>query len=55
MRGDEAMKKCPDIKLVSVPEVRGKADLTRFVRFNIVDQVLKTTTLNYLRRIAQIP
>lgn len=29
MRGDEAMKKCPDIKLVSVPEVRGKADLTR--------------------------
>lgn len=29
MRGDEAVKRCPEIQLVSVPEVRGKADLTR--------------------------
>ncbi|XP_013420442.1 DNA polymerase eta [Lingula anatina] len=30
MRGDEAKKKCPDIVLCRVPEVRGKADLTKF-------------------------
>ncbi|XP_069698469.1 DNA polymerase eta [Periplaneta americana] len=30
MRGDEARKKCPDIKLVHVPAVRGKADLTKY-------------------------
>jgi hypothetical protein len=29
MRGDEARKKCPNIVLVHVPEVRGKADLTK--------------------------
>jgi DNA polymerase eta len=29
MRGDEAKKKCPNIVLVHVPEVRGKADLTK--------------------------
>jgi DNA polymerase eta len=29
MRGDEARKKCPNIELVHVPEVRGKADLTK--------------------------
>ena len=29
MRGDEAKEKCPDIILARVPEVRGKADLTR--------------------------
>jgi len=30
MRGDEARKKCPNIVLVHVPEVRGKADLTKY-------------------------
>ena len=30
MRGDEAKKKCEDIILVQVPEVRGKADLTKY-------------------------
>ena len=30
MRGDEAKKKCEDIILVKVPEVRGKADLTKY-------------------------
>lgn len=29
MRGDEAKKHCPEIQLVSVPAVRGKADLTK--------------------------
>lgn len=29
MRGDEAKEKCPEIVLVSVPTVRGKADLTK--------------------------
>ena len=30
MRGDEAKKKCPDIELVHVPCLRGKADLTKY-------------------------
>ncbi|CAG5123627.1 unnamed protein product [Candidula unifasciata] len=30
MCGDEAQEKCPDIQLARVPEVRGKADLTRY-------------------------
>ena len=30
MRGDEAKKKCEDIILIKVPEVRGKADLTKY-------------------------
>ena len=30
MRGDEAKEKCPDILLPRVPELRGKADLTRY-------------------------
>ncbi|XP_041468176.1 DNA polymerase eta-like [Lytechinus variegatus] len=30
MRGQEARQKCPDIQLVTVPEKRGKADLTRY-------------------------
>ena len=30
MRGNEAKKKCPSINLVQVPEVRGKADLTKY-------------------------
>lgn len=29
MRGDDAKEKCPSIQLVRVPEVRGKADLTK--------------------------
>lgn len=29
MRGDDAKEKCPDIQLVRVPLVRGKADLTK--------------------------
>jgi DNA polymerase eta len=31
MRGNEAKKKCPSINLVQVPEVRGKADLSKCV------------------------
>lgn len=31
MRGDEAKKKCPIIELVSVPNVREKADLSKYV------------------------
>ena len=30
MRGDDAKAKCPEINLVHVPEVRGKADLTMY-------------------------
>ena len=30
MRGDEAKEKCPNIILARVPELRGKADLTRY-------------------------
>ncbi|XP_023243364.1 DNA polymerase eta-like [Centruroides sculpturatus] len=30
MRGDMAKQKCPDIHLFQVPELRGKADLTRY-------------------------
>lgn len=30
LRGNEAKKKCPDIVLVSVPSVRGKADITKY-------------------------
>lgn len=30
MRGSQAKEKCPDINLVSVPCVRGKADLTKY-------------------------
>ncbi|EFA11358.1 DNA polymerase eta [Tribolium castaneum] len=30
MRGFEAKKKCPSINLVQVPELRGKADLTKY-------------------------
>lgn len=29
MRGDEAKKVCPEIELVRVPNIRGKADLTK--------------------------
>lgn len=30
MRGDEARRKCPNIVLLHVPEVRGKADLSKY-------------------------
>ncbi|XP_035212812.1 DNA polymerase eta-like [Stegodyphus dumicola] len=30
LKGDEAQEKCPDIHLFRVPEVRGKADLTKY-------------------------
>ncbi|KAL1502649.1 hypothetical protein ABEB36_007763 [Hypothenemus hampei] len=30
MRGDEARKKCPDIILAKVPQVRGKADISKY-------------------------
>ncbi|XP_018336011.1 DNA polymerase eta [Agrilus planipennis] len=30
MRGDEAKEKCPDVHLVRVPVLRGKADLTKY-------------------------
>jgi DNA polymerase eta len=29
MRGDEARRMCPNLVLVHVPEVRGKADLSK--------------------------
>lgn len=29
MRGNEAKEKCPDIELVKVPNLRGKADLSK--------------------------
>ena len=32
MRGDEAKMKCPDIHLVQVPVLRGKANLTHYRR-----------------------
>lgn len=35
MRGDEAKKHCPEIELVSVPSVRGKADLTKYEYFGL--------------------
>lgn len=30
-RGEDAIKQCHDIHLFRVPEVRGKADLTRYL------------------------
>lgn len=30
MRGDEAKKQCPDIELVKVPNIREKADLSKY-------------------------
>ncbi|CAG0886341.1 unnamed protein product [Cyprideis torosa] len=30
MMGDDAVQKCPEVKLFRVPEVRGKADLSRY-------------------------
>lgn len=30
MRGEEAKQQCPDIELARVPNVRGKADLTKY-------------------------
>lgn len=50
MRGDEAKKKCPEITLVKVPCVRGKADLTKYREAGKqVAEVLKTFT-NLLQR-----
>ena len=45
MRGDEAKAKCPDIILAKVPELRGKADLTRYRDAGVeVIDVLQTFT-----------
>lgn len=30
MRGDEAKNQCPDLELVRVPVIRGKADLSKY-------------------------
>lgn len=30
MRGDEAKRQCPDLELIKVPIVRGKADLSKY-------------------------
>lgn len=30
MRGDEAKKQCPELELVRVPVIRGKADLSKY-------------------------
>ncbi|KAL1123866.1 hypothetical protein AAG570_001636 [Ranatra chinensis] len=35
MRGDEAKRHCPEIELVHVPTLRGKADLTKYVHLYI--------------------
>lgn len=32
MRGEEAKEKCPDLILVSVPCLRGKADISRYIK-----------------------
>lgn len=40
MRGDDAKAKCPDIHLVRVPLVRGKADLTKYV---LISSMLQNT------------
>jgi len=31
--GDDAKAICPSIELVRVPELRGKADLTKYVKY----------------------
>ncbi|XP_044269344.1 DNApol-eta [Tribolium madens] len=47
MRGFEAKKKCPSINLVQVPELRGKADLTKYrdAGKRVADVLLTFTTL----------
>ncbi|XP_045464466.1 DNApol-eta isoform X2 [Harmonia axyridis] len=50
MRGDEAKERCPNIELPRVPQVRGKADLTKYREAGKqVAEVLKTFT-NILER-----
>nr|CAH7751321.1 unnamed protein product [Callosobruchus chinensis] len=50
MRGDEAKQKCPDIVLARVPQVRGKADISKYREAgNRVAEVLQTFT-NLLER-----
>ncbi|XP_044764234.1 DNApol-eta [Coccinella septempunctata] len=50
MRGDEAKEKCPNIQLPRVPQVRGKADLTKYREAGKqVAEVLKSFT-NILER-----
>ncbi|XP_019877684.2 DNA polymerase eta [Aethina tumida] len=45
MRGEDAKAKCPEIQLVRVPEVRGKADLTKYREAGKrVAEVLQTFT-----------
>ncbi|GLV45565.1 DNA polymerase eta [Carabus blaptoides fortunei] len=45
MRGNEAKEKCPEIELVRVPNVRGKADLTKYREAGKrVAEVLRTFT-----------
>ncbi|KAJ8981696.1 hypothetical protein NQ317_003417 [Molorchus minor] len=45
MRGNEAKQKCPDIVLARVPQVRGKADLSKYREAGkSVADVLKTFT-----------
>ncbi|KFB45372.1 AGAP001404-PA-like protein [Anopheles sinensis] len=45
MRGDEAKQHCPEIELPQVPQVRGKADLTRYREAGKeVAEVLKSFT-----------
>ncbi|CAH1973587.1 unnamed protein product [Acanthoscelides obtectus] len=50
MRGDEAKRKCPNIVLARVPQVRGKADISKYREAgNKVAEVLQTFT-NLLER-----
>lgn len=45
MRGDEAREKCPDIKLVRVPNIREKADISKYREAGKrVAEVLQTFT-----------
>lgn len=49
MRGDEAKEKCPDIVLARVPEVRGKADLTKYVINTSINMFQRSITFFYCR------
>ncbi|XP_023026507.1 DNA polymerase eta [Leptinotarsa decemlineata] len=50
MRGNEAKEKCPEIVLARVPQVRGKADLTKYREAGKrVAEVLQTFTLRLER------
>ncbi|GAB6024618.1 hypothetical protein CHUAL_009760 [Chamberlinius hualienensis] len=47
IRGDDALKICPEIELVRVPEVNGKADLTKYrdAGCEVIDALKLTTSI----------